>query len=136
VTGRGTATPGGWARLASQRVEVLERSMEPALLPGDRLLVDRRAYRRRAPRPGEIVVLRDPEGGTGYWIKRVGVPPAPLGEGLLWVVGDRAELSRDSRQIGPVRLEALVGRAWYRYAPAARAGALVGDPPAPPEPSP
>jgi signal peptidase I len=110
--------------------------MEPVLLPGDRLLVDPRAYRRRAPRPGEIVVLRDPEGVAGYWIKRVGVPPAPLAPGLLWVLGDRAELSRDSRQVGPVRLEQLVGKAWYRYAPAARAGALLGGPRTPPEPSP
>ncbi len=35
-------------------------SMEPTLLPGDRVLVDKVSYRLREPRRGEVVVFEDP----------------------------------------------------------------------------
>lgn len=96
--------------------------MSPTLEPGDRLLVDRAAYRQVAPAHGEIVVVRDPEGTGEYRVKRVAEPPHRIPDGTLWLLGDRPEASRDSRQIGPVPLRLLVGRAWYRYAPRGREG--------------
>jgi signal peptidase I len=125
--------------------------MAPTLLPGDRLVVDRGAYRRSTPALGEIVVLQDPDGSGRWLIKRVAgvgpgrfwrtptglIPATPeqsderpppdsvgaitLPESTVYVVGDGAT-ARDSRHFGPVPLEALVGRAHYRYAPAERAG--------------
>jgi signal peptidase I len=45
--------------------------MLPILRPGDRLLVDRRAYRDRPPAVGDIVVLVDPEMPRRWLVKRV-----------------------------------------------------------------
>jgi signal peptidase I len=142
-----------WKRLFSKRVVVHDESMAPALLPGDRLLVDRKAYRRTSPAPGDIVVLFDPEGSERWLIKRVAgvgpgrfwrsrsgliaaaaeaadeVPPMDsvevitLAGSMVYVTGDAAA-ARDSRQFGPVPFQALIGRAKYRYAPAGRAGPL------------
>jgi signal peptidase I len=67
------STPSRWW---SRRVVVHDQSMLPTLRPGDRLLVDRRAYRNRPPAAGDIVVLIDPEKSTRWLIKRVaGVGP-------------------------------------------------------------
>jgi nickel-type superoxide dismutase maturation protease len=91
-------------------------SMEPAYRKGDRLLVNRLAYLRAAPRTGDVVVLRDPELRTRLLIKRVAQPPegAPL-RGRVYVLGDNAEQSRDSRHFGPVPHSMIIGRAWRTY---------------------
>lgn len=124
--------------------------MAPTLRPGDRLLVDRSAYRSRAPGVGEVVVFPDPADPTRWLIKRVvavgpgrssaipagpgtppGVdpdpPPSPasvgsvtLPEGSLYVCGDARGRSRDSRAFGPIPFGVLVGRAYRCYAPADR----------------
>ena len=122
-------------------MEVRDDSMLPTLRPGDRLLVDRGAYRHEAPRIGDIVVLVDPQQPERWLVKRVaGVGPgrfwrsgtglvttespeagAPidLPQGSVYVTGD-APGSRDSRMFGPVPWTALVGRAYRCYAPAGR----------------
>ena len=46
--------------------------MEPAYRDGDRVLVNRLAYRLRPPRVGDVVVLRDPERAGKHLLKRVG----------------------------------------------------------------
>ncbi|MBI5285519.1 MAG: S26 family signal peptidase [Chloroflexi bacterium] len=38
--------------------------------------------------------------------------PAPA---RLYVLGDNAAASRDSRQFGPVPRRSIIGRAWLRY---------------------
>ncbi len=40
------------------------------------------------------------------------------------LLGDNRGDSRDSRAFGPVRRSAIMGRAWFRYAPADRSGRL------------
>ena len=41
-----------------------------------------------------------------------------------WLLGDDRAASRDSRRYGPVELDRLVARAWYRYGPRGRTGGL------------
>ncbi len=118
------------ARRGPWRVEVLEESMTPGIVPGDWLLVDPTC--RRWPRPGSVVVLREPGSGL-LVVKRVAArgPAAPAflpaslpSRRAAWVLGDAPDRSVDSRVYGPVDLDALVGRAWFRYGPPARAGRL------------
>jgi signal peptidase I len=105
----------GRAPLARYAVE--GNSMEPAYRAGDRVLVNRLAYRHHAPTPGEVVVLRDPERAGDYLLKRVASfpPHEPSVPGTVHVLGDNGADSRDSRRFGPVPLSAIVGRAWLRY---------------------
>jgi signal peptidase I len=119
------------ARRGPWRVLVTEDSMRPALEPGDWLLVDPTI--RVWPRRGSIVIVREP-GSDLLAIKRVAARPGDvirttdgpirLGRTQAWLLGDDRALSRDSRRYGPVELDRLVGRAWYRYGPRGRAGGL------------
>jgi len=114
--------------------------MRPAIEPGDWLLVDPTIA--RWPRRGTVVLFREPDGDR-LAIKRVGAGPGErvafadgyleLAEDEAWLVSDAtaAETSAagfgepiDSRRYGPVPLELLVGRAWFRYAPRSRIGRI------------
>jgi signal peptidase I len=55
----------------AQAFQVEQYSMEPNLLPHDRVLVNKFIYRFRQPRPGEIVVLKPPTDPGRNYIKRV-----------------------------------------------------------------
>ena len=114
---------------------VVGPSMAPALADGDRVLVDLWSYRRRGPRPGEIVLFRGP--GDVPLVKRVvdgPLPPArragPLvdptrpHEPAYWLLGDHAAISVDSRRFGPVPRERIRGRVLVRYWPPSRAGRI------------
>ena len=93
--------------LARFRIE--EGSMRPALGPGDYVLVNRWAYRHRAPAVGDLVVLRNPEREGQFLCKRIaGVTDS----GAYVVLGDNAAESRDSRQFGPVPRGFIVGKVW------------------------
>jgi signal peptidase I len=126
------------------RVTVAEGSMRPTIEPGDWLLVD--PTTRRWPRRGSIVVFREP-GTDVLAIKRVAARPGdwvPFGDGWLqmgddeaWLLGDAADedlaaegfgAAVDSRRYGPVTLDALRGRAWFRYGPVRRVGRLATGP--------
>lgn len=130
-----------WHRFWSRRVEVHDESMAPTLLPGDRLLVDVRAYRKDSVAPGDLLVVIDPEQSDRWLVKRAaGVGPGrffrtPTGlarepaddsgepillpAGTVYVTGE-APRARDSGRFGPIPLRAVVGRVYYRYAPADR----------------
>ena len=114
--------------------------MRPAIEPGDWLLVD--PTTDRWPRRGSVVVFREPEGGA-LAVKRVAGGPGdriPFADGYLDLADDEAWLLSDattqqaaeagfgepvdSRIYGPVPLELLVGRAWFRYAPLRRIGRI------------
>ena len=114
--------------------------MRPAIEPGDWLLVDPTIV--RWPRRGSVVVFREPDGET-LAIKRVAAGPGdrvPFADGYLELADDEAWLLSDatteaaaaaghgppldSRRYGPVPLELLVGRAWFRYAPIRRIGRI------------
>jgi nickel-type superoxide dismutase maturation protease len=93
--------------LPLRRFRVADTSMQPALRPGDRLLVA--TWLR--PRVGDIVVLRDPEWHSTYTVKRI----SALARDGFEVRGDNVNVSRDSRHFGVVPPTCLVGRVIYRY---------------------
>jgi signal peptidase I len=114
--------------------------MTPAIQPGDWLLVD--PTTRRWPRRGSVVVFREPDTDL-LAIKRVAARPGErveldaghliLGADEAWLLSDASDAELlaagvgqpiDSRRYGPVPVEALVGRAWFRYAPLRRIGRL------------
>lgn len=98
------------------RVAVTGDSMRPALQPGDRLLVLRRAR----VDVGDVVAVADPREPTRVMVKRV----AGREGGGVTVLGDNAAASTDSRTFGPVASSAVRGRAFYRYFPDDRRGLL------------
>ncbi|MGA8543220.1 MAG: S26 family signal peptidase [Thermoplasmata archaeon] len=110
--------PSRFRRWRSRRVVVRDESMRPTLEPGDRLLVDLRAYRDRLPRAGEIVVLVDPEAPERWLVKRVA--SVDSGAGTIDVRGDATEHARDSRRFGPVPLRSVIGPAYRLYFPPGR----------------
>jgi hypothetical protein len=139
---RGSARPDGRARglFGLWRVTVADGSMLPSIAPGDWLLVD--PTTARWPRRGSVVVFREPDSGV-FAIKRVVARPGDwtrFADGWLqmrddeaWLQGDATddELAAaghgpaiDSRRYGPVTVDALVGRAWFRYGPLRRLGRL------------
>jgi signal peptidase I len=120
--------------------------MRPAIEAGDWLFIDPTIA--RWPRRGVVVVFREPDGGA-LAVKRVAARPGdrvPFADGYLELAEDEAWLLSDattedaeaagfgepidSRRYGPVPLELLVGRAWFRYAPWRRVGTIGGWPPA------
>jgi nickel-type superoxide dismutase maturation protease len=115
-------------RWRPNRIEVQGASMLPTLMPGDwALAVARRRYRR-----GDVVVVEHP-GRPGYeMVKRIqGGPGEPVGERVLtddefWVVGDREDVSTDSRHFGPVRREQVKAKILLIYWPKERRGRIRG----------
>jgi signal peptidase I len=114
--------------------------MLPAIAPGDWLLVD--PTTARWPRRGTIVVFREPASGE-LAVKRVAGRPGdriPFAGGFLVLAPDEAWLEADatpaiaaeagfgapvdSSRFGPVGLEHLVGRVWFRYGPPGRIGPI------------
>ena len=99
--------------------------------PGDRLLVESLSYQLRSPQVGEVVVIRWPEslarppGSPKVDLKRIVAghgaevtvmdQPDFLGNDEWYVLGDNLGESTDSRQLGPIKSEHILGRAWRKY---------------------
>ncbi len=116
----GVAAAGVAALIAVRRLEAVAvrgRSMAPALLPGDRLLV---ARRRHPPRIGEVVIVADPRSGHRELIKRV----TAVGPGGVTLLGDNRSHSTDARSFGPLPTHAVSWRVVLRYWPPSRVGAV------------
>ena len=74
----------------AQAFQVEQFSMEPNLLPHDRVLVNKFIYRFRGPRAGEIIVLHPPVDTTRNYIKRVVAVPGQtvqIRDGRVYVNG-------------------------------------------------
>jgi nickel-type superoxide dismutase maturation protease len=119
VAAAGLAAAVAYLATASRRwldvVEVQGRSMAPALLPGDRLLVESVTYRRRFPRAGEVVLALDPRVPERELVKRVHAAGPELD-----LRGDSPGDSTDSRTFGSVPPDAVCWRAVLRYWPLGR----------------
>ena len=114
----------GWVIAQLRRLETVEvrgRSMAPALLPGDRLIV-RRA--NGAPNVGEVVVAGDPRHQRRELVKRV----AAVRDAHVTLRGDNPSASTDSRDFGVLPVAGVRWRAVARYWPLRRMGLI---PPAP-----
>jgi hypothetical protein len=101
------------------RVAVVERSMEPALLPGDWLLVWRGALTQRPlhVRPGQLVIARHPGDPCMLLVKRAA---RQVGDGW-WLDSDNpAAGAVDSRSFGPVPVGSIYARVLLRYWPLGR----------------
>jgi nickel-type superoxide dismutase maturation protease len=101
------------------RVAVVERSMEPALRPGDWLLAWRglRAGRPPAVRAGQVVIARHPARSDMLLVKRA-VREQPAG---WWLESDNPDASAvDSRTFGPVPPDLIEARVLLRYKTATR----------------
>ena len=122
------------------RVIVAEGSMLPGIEPGDWLLVD--PTPQAWPRPGSVVVFREPV-SDGLAVKRVRARAGErvpfnggyivLGEGEAWLEADATAATAakagfgppiDSERFGPVPIDLLVGRVWFRYGPWSRVGRI------------
>jgi hypothetical protein len=114
--------------------------MLPAAAPGDWLLVDPTV--RTWPPTGTMVVVREPDTDE-LALKRVAAGPnarvpfenafLQLAEDEAWLLADASRETaaaagfgepRDSRRYGPVPLDLLVARAFFRYGPRGRIGRL------------
>lgn len=98
------------------RVAVTERSMEPALLPGDWLLAWRGVRARRPPRvrPGQVVIARHP-GEPGMLVVKRAARLRPDG---WWLESDNPGAGAvDSRSFGPVPIGLIHARVLLRYWP-------------------
>ncbi|MEA2240630.1 MAG: signal peptidase [Solirubrobacteraceae bacterium] len=89
-------------------------SMLPTLRAGDRVLVDKRAYRDALPRRGDLVVFHAPRTGDVTLKRAVGLPgdAVAIEDGVLVVNGGRRVEpyadpdAIDSVYFGPVRVPA------------------------------
>jgi nickel-type superoxide dismutase maturation protease len=101
------------------RYEVTGRSMEPALLPGDFVIVER-VRPGHLPALGAVVLVRDPREPQRVLVKRL----ARIHSGSVWVLGDNTQASTDSRVFGALPQEAILGHVRWRYV---RRGRLTLD---------
>jgi hypothetical protein len=105
------------------RVAVAERSMEPALLPGDWLL----AWRTHRIRPGQVVLAWHPQRPGFLLVKRAaGRVPGPGDGGAeagggWWLASDNpAAGAVDSARFGPVPADQVEAVVLLRYWPPRR----------------
>jgi nickel-type superoxide dismutase maturation protease len=106
-----------WVRWRFLRCSVEGESMLPSLVPGDWLIADRGAYRDYRPQAGHVVLARDPRDPERLLVKRIDHIDL---HGGVWLAGDNAAASTDSRVFGAAPLGAIVGRVRWRYWPIGR----------------
>ena len=98
--------------ILAHRFVVRGSSMEPAFRDGDCLLVDRLAYKRRAPIRGEVVVLHLPFDEQAYLKRIVGLPGEWVRLEADWVVVNGGPLDEPYVVDRRIPIE-FVGSEWY-----------------------
>jgi signal peptidase I len=102
--------------------KIVTQSMQPHVLPGDLVIVDKTAYEKFPPRAGDIVIHIYPDDRSKVYIRRIeGLPgdtitledgrTITVPHGSVYVLGDNRKKSRDSKTFGPVPLKDVVGKA-------------------------
>ena len=133
---------------AGLRTSVVGQSMEGTLSSGDEILVNRFLYKVTDPKTNDLVVfLPNGNAKSHYYVKRVIAVPGDtvlirngavyvngglaaeeitLGDDEYFVLGDNRNNSEDSRyaNIGNVKKEYMIGKAWFRIAPLGKFGFL------------
>ena len=106
--------------------KIVTESMKPEVLKGDRVIVDKTAYKRVSPKVGDVVVFTFPDDRRKVYIKRIeGLPGdrIKLEDGqeytvphaTIYVLGDNRKSSHDSRKFGSVPLRDMLGKARQVY---------------------
>ena len=95
------------------RVTVVGVSMVPTIVPGEKIFCVG-LIRSRLVKPGAIVVAHDPRDANALIIKRV---ESVDRDRKIFVLGDNAGVSNDSRQFGAIAMENVEGCALFTYSP-------------------
>jgi signal peptidase I len=101
-------------------------SMEPGVRKGDRVLADKTAYHRMAPKKGDVVIFVYPDDRSKKFIKRIEALPGDaityadgtkkeVPHGFVYVLGDNRQNSIDSRQFGFVPLGDVIAKVRQVY---------------------
>lgn len=108
-----------------QAFKIPTGSMEPAVLRGDHILLDKTAYRRMPPEIGDIVVFVFPDDRSRFFIGRLKGLPGDMVEldgkketvphGSVFVLKDKSEDTVDSRDFGFVPLRDVIGKVRQVY---------------------
>jgi signal peptidase I len=102
--------------------KIVGESMQPQVLRGDWVIVDKTSYRHSAPHKGDIIVFVYPDDRSKVYIKRIAaltgeVITSANGDkytvphGNVYVLGDNATQSKDSKDFGPIQLRDVLGKA-------------------------
>ncbi|HYS43906.1 MAG TPA: signal peptidase I [Geobacteraceae bacterium] len=106
--------------------KIVGNSMEPTVLRGDRILADKTAFGRLAPRVGDVVVFVDPDDRSKVFIRKIAALPgqrlpdsgangATVPHGMVYLLGERSGVGTDSATFGCIPLRDLVGKARQIY---------------------
>lgn len=106
--------------------KIVTTSMEPVVFRGDRVVADKTAYNRMAPKKGDIIVFVYPDDRSKVFIKRIEGLPGEMIErsngvkemvphGMIYVLGDNAGQSLDGRAFGFVPLRDVIGKVRQVY---------------------
>ena len=105
--------------------KIVTDSMDPTVLRGDRILADKTALEREAPRVGDVVMFVGPDDRSKIFIKKIAalpgqpIPGATPGEtvphGMAYVLSARPDVGIDSSTFGFIPLRDLVGKARQIY---------------------
>lgn len=106
--------------------KIVTPTMEPQVMQGDRILVDKTAYRRVPPRTGDVVVFVYPDDRSKVFIRQIAGLPGDVVKlvdgreeavphGYAYLLGTNTRKSIDSRSFGFVPLRDLDGKARQVY---------------------
>lgn len=104
-----------WLLRRRRLFRVSGESMTPTLPAGAVVMIDPRAYRLRAPREDELVVVDHPRQADLRIVKRVAaVIESQRGDVRLLLTSDNAAAGADSRAFGSVATEGVLGKVTSR----------------------
>jgi len=106
--------------------KIVTDSMAPTILRGDRVLTDKTAYRRVAPRVGDGVMFINPDDRSKIFIRKIAALPGQqipgitgsgdvVPRGMVYVLGERSTAVSGSATLGLIPLRDLVGKARQIY---------------------